>query len=117
MSETLALQARLIENSGSYPFEVPFTGGNLPTPLPSPYNPSPHATGGQFMIPQSYGNEGFRMGNQDTASGGELVTITPKGGDTPGITNNFNINIGSIRSQADLDYLAQEVTRLQASAA
>lgn len=39
----------------------------------------PHATGGQFMIPMSYGNEGFRMGNGDTASGGETVTITPRG--------------------------------------
>jgi len=38
-----------------------------------------HATGGTFMIPMQYGNEGFRMGNGDTASGGEMVTITPKG--------------------------------------
>ncbi|WP_206687840.1 hypothetical protein, partial [Streptococcus pseudopneumoniae] len=40
----------------------------------------PHAAGGSFLIPQSYGNEGFRMGNGDTASAGETVTITPKGG-------------------------------------
>lgn len=38
-----------------------------------------HASGGQFLIPMSYGNEGFRMGNGDTASGGETVTITPRG--------------------------------------
>lgn len=38
-----------------------------------------HAAGGSFMIPSSYGNEGFRMGNRDTASGGEMITITPKG--------------------------------------
>lgn len=38
-----------------------------------------HASGGSFMIPMSYGNEGFRMGNGDTASGGEQVTITPRG--------------------------------------
>ena len=38
-----------------------------------------HASGGSFLIPQSYGNEGFRMGNGDTASGGETVTITPQG--------------------------------------
>jgi hypothetical protein len=38
-----------------------------------------HATGGDFLIPMSYGNEGFRMGNGDTASGGERITITPKG--------------------------------------
>ena len=39
-----------------------------------------HATGGDFLIPMSYGNEGFRMGNGDTASGGERVSITPRGG-------------------------------------
>lgn len=40
----------------------------------------PHAAGGEFMIPMSYGNEGFRMGNGgDTASGGERVTIAPRG--------------------------------------
>lgn len=38
-----------------------------------------HAAGGSFMIPMSYGNEGFMMGNGDTASGGETVTITPRG--------------------------------------
>ena len=41
--------------------------------------PSPHFAGGSFMIPTSYGNEGFAMGNGDTASGGELISITPKG--------------------------------------
>lgn len=39
-----------------------------------------HAAGGSFLIPQSYGNEGFQLGNGDTASAGEIVTITPKGG-------------------------------------
>ncbi len=39
----------------------------------------PHAAGGDFMIPMSYGNEGFRMGDGDTASGGERVSIIPKG--------------------------------------
>jgi phage host-nuclease inhibitor protein Gam len=38
-----------------------------------------HAAGGSFLIPSSYGNEGFMMGSGDTASGGERVTITPKG--------------------------------------
>jgi len=41
-----------------------------------------HASGGSFLIPMSYGNEGFRMGNGDTASGGERVSITPKGGNS-----------------------------------
>ncbi len=40
-----------------------------------------HADGGSFMIPVGYGNEGFRMGNRDSASGGELVQITPRGQD------------------------------------
>jgi hypothetical protein len=43
-----------------------------------------HATGGSFIIPSSYGNEGFGMGGIATASAGELVTITPRtqsGGD------------------------------------
>ena len=45
------------------------------------YVPNQHAAGGSFMIPMSYGNEGFRMGNGDTASGGEMVNITPRGQD------------------------------------
>lgn len=40
---------------------------------------TPHAMGGTFMVPSSYGNEGFRMGDRDTASGRELITITPIG--------------------------------------
>lgn len=40
----------------------------------------PHAAGGSFMIPQSYGNEGMPIGRGgDTASGGERLTITPAG--------------------------------------
>lgn len=38
-----------------------------------------YALGGEFMIPMQYGNEGFNMGGMATASGGEKVTITPKG--------------------------------------
>jgi len=55
--------------------------------------PLRHATGGDFLIPMSYGNEGFRMGNGDTASGGERVTITPKGqSPASGATYNITIN-------------------------
>ena len=43
-----------------------------------------HASGGSFLIPSSYGNEGFLMGNGDTASGGERITITPSGGNPNG---------------------------------
>ena len=55
------------------------------TATPSGYSSSrgttqtPHASGGSFLIPMSYGYEGFQMGNGDTASGGETVTVTPKG--------------------------------------
>lgn len=38
-----------------------------------------HAGGGSFLIPSSYGNEGFMLGNGDTASGGERITISPRG--------------------------------------
>jgi hypothetical protein len=51
-----------------------------------------HASGGDFMIPMSYGNEGFRLGNGDTASGGERVTITPRGESKSGATYNITIN-------------------------
>lgn len=46
-----------------------------------------HASGGTFMIPMSYGNEGFPMGNNDTASGGEMVRITPRGQSAGGDVN------------------------------
>jgi hypothetical protein len=42
-----------------------------------------HAAGGSFVIPSGYGNEGFRLGNMGTASAGETVSITPKGGQQP----------------------------------
>lgn len=46
------------------------------------YNPTnSHADGGSFMVPSGYGNEGFRMGNKDTASAKELIRITPAGQD------------------------------------
>jgi hypothetical protein len=51
----------------------------------SGYKPKPgatqtaHANGGSWMIPMGYGYEGYRMPGGQTASGGETVTITPKG--------------------------------------
>lgn len=38
-----------------------------------------YASGGSFIIPEQYGYEGFNLGGMATASGGEQVTITPKG--------------------------------------
>ena len=43
------------------------------------YTPNGHATGGNFVIPSSYGTEGFSLGGGDTASGGEGIKITPRG--------------------------------------
>ena len=42
-------------------------------------NNTPHAAGGSFTIPAAYGNEGFMLGNGDTASAGEKLTIDPAG--------------------------------------
>ena len=69
------------------PYKAPTgtTGGKSP-------DEREHATGGDFLIPMSYGNEGFRMGNGDTASGGETISITPKGKNGGGVTYNIVVN-------------------------
>lgn len=70
-----------------------------------------HASGGSFLIPESYGNEGFQLGNGDTASGGERVTITPRGGSqggAGGVTVNLNIASGGII--ADPQEFARQIT-------
>lgn len=58
--------------------------------------PAQHASGGSFLIPDSYGHEGFKLGNYDTASGGERITITPAGQspDTREVVSIGTINIG-----------------------
>lgn len=74
-------------------------------------HPNGHATGGEFMIPQSYGNEGFRMGNNDTASGGEMVKITPKG---QSHNDNSPQNTTAVISDASMDkFIARIETALQ----
>jgi hypothetical protein len=67
----------------------------------------PHASGGSFMVPQSYGNEGFMMGNGDTASGGELISISPKG---QGAGMTFVVNLNG--SFADPEEQAREFTSI-----
>lgn len=57
------------------------------------------------MIPMAYGNEGFRMGNGDTASGGELVTITPRGG-----SPNADIVAAIERNSLDVYALARAIS-------
>ena len=44
------------------------------------------ASGGSFVVPSRYGYEGFGMGGIATASGGEHVTITPKGQQQQNVT-------------------------------
>jgi len=62
--------------SGTYPINFDIrTMGQMPF-IPTR---GTHAEGGSFMIPPSYGNEGFRLGNGDTASGGEKLKIIPRG--------------------------------------
>lgn len=64
---------------------------------------TPHAGGGSFMVPASYGNEGFRLGDRDTASGRELIKITPQGE-----TDNSDKIISAIYSiKIDEDKLAR----------
>jgi hypothetical protein len=41
--------------------------------------PKPYANGGSFVVPASYGYEGFNMGGIATASSGETITATPQG--------------------------------------
>lgn len=38
-----------------------------------------NAAGGTFKIPGAFGNEGFNLGALGTASGGEVIRITPRG--------------------------------------
>lgn len=62
-----------------------------------------HALGGNFAIPSSYGTEGFLLGNGDTASGGELISITPRGQSN----GNADIIAAIERNKLDVDRLAQ----------
>lgn len=54
-----------------------------------------NATGGTYMIPESYGNEGFMMSGGDTASGGEQLKIIPKGQASGGVVVNIMLDSGT----------------------
>lgn len=72
-------------------------GGGSMMAAPSYSTATPHAAGGEFLIPLSYGNEGFRMGNGDTASGGERLSLTPRGQSGQGPTMpSFDYMVGAI---------------------
>lgn len=81
-----------IETSGSFPNLPGTPGGSGGGGVAN----QQFATGGAFVIPSQYGFEGFNMGGMATASGGELVTITPKGaqqGSGAAIVINGNVNV------------------------
>jgi hypothetical protein len=80
-------------------------GGRSPDERGVPGN----ALGGEFMIPMQYGNEGFNMGGMATASGGEKVTITPKG-QTSGTV--YNIYITNPKREAAEDSIKSALRNL-----
>jgi hypothetical protein len=65
------------------------------------------------MIPMSYGNEGFKMGNGDTASGGERVSITPRGQQPDNASIQLAALVGAIPSARDnAKALARELMKM-----
>lgn len=78
------------------------------------YVPNQHALGGSFMIPAPYGFEGFMMGNGDTASGGEKVTITPTAGQQGG--NNRDIVRAIMATRTDEKRLARSIVNAMIAA-
>ena len=63
-----------ISGTGSFPSLPAGTPGSEDSRDPR----VPHATGGEFVVPSMYGNEGFDMGGIATASGGETIRVTPR---------------------------------------
>lgn len=64
-----------------------------------------NASGGTYMIPYSWGNERFPIGTSDTASGGELITISPAGGDK----SNKELVSAILSTRINYDTLARAV--------
>jgi hypothetical protein len=67
-----------------------------------------YADGGSFVIPSKYGFEGFDLGGMATASGGEVVTITPAN-QVKNITHNWNYQGNATAQQVRQGY---EMARL-----
>lgn len=61
-----------------------------------------NASGGTYMIPPVWGNEGFPVGTSDTASAGELITITPKS--QLGNDSRTNQLLEAIAANSRIDY-------------
>jgi len=70
------------------------------------------ASGGSFIIPPSYGNEGFRMGNNATASAGEMVTVTPRGQQGGGLSDAAIIAAAIPTARDNAKALARELMKL-----
>lgn len=75
----------------------------------------PYASGGSFVIPSEYGNEGFGMGGMATASAGEKVTITPQGsgGSSGGSSDSAIMNMLAVTLQALPGAVARAVRQNQ----
>jgi hypothetical protein len=60
-----------------------------------------NASGGSFMVPSSYGWEGFNLGQLGTASGGEAIRIQPRGQELQAvaITNWDDFDVARLASE------------------
>lgn len=88
-------------------YDKTYTGG-VGTTRGSIYDTTPHFTGGMFEIPSSYGNEGFRLGNGDSASGGEGMKLIPK---SEMNSNNNDVLLAAIRALPRT--IAHEIRQLE----
>jgi hypothetical protein len=121
MSSTLELMYSIRAAGGIVPFGVDFQS-NVPSsfggyaPSGSSYDPQ-LAPGGYGYAAQRRDSGGWGMAGESyligTGAQPELFTPATNGNFTPAgkMGNTINITIGSIRSQADIDYLAQEISR------
>lgn len=101
LKETEAILKRLDGQTVNTELNVSVTGDQIPPILTgggaqgATYTPpQAYQTGGQFVVPPTYGREGFPLGNIATASAGETITVTPAGqraGATVTMYNTFNV--------------------------
>ena len=100
LAETLNLSNAITESFG----------GSVPATSPSPINGRPG--GGRDSGGPGWAGQSYLIG---TGAQPEVFTPSTNGFFTPankmGNTNNLTINIGSIRSEQDIDYLSQEVIK------
>ena len=85
-----------------------YTTNQTGTSRGSIYNTASHANGISGIIPESYGYEGFRLGNGDTASGGEGIQIIPKNQTNVGNNDALNATLKSLPKM-----IAREIRQLE----